>query len=91
MQNNMYTNWLNAKQGRFAVNFISAFLDHCKNTVGGSKQELVSRFVLKGIMKDPKFSEKLVGFEKDYFRNEHENKEGDADYLAWIRNQISQE
>lgn len=84
MVSNMMINWSVSKKDRFCATFLNAFMEYYKKMAGGSKQEMMSRFMVIGMMNDPTVRDLFNGFRENYFKEEHEHGEEDRVYLDHV-------
>ena len=81
----MFINWSLTKEGRYCVTFLNAFMEYCKKMSGGTKQEMMSRFMLIGMMSDPVTQDMFQRFVEGYFSEEHPYSGEDGEYLEYVR------
>lgn len=65
--NTLFANQSLTKEEKYGTAFINAVIDYRKRLNGGTKQEIISRFLIVGMSSDPSFREDFEAFRKAWF------------------------
>ncbi len=70
--NTLFANQSLTKEEKYGTAFINAVIDYRKRLNGGTKQEIISRFLIVGMDSDPSFREEFEEFRKAWFEKKGE-------------------
>lgn len=85
----LFANMAMAKEGKYGLTFINEVMNRFKGMTGETKQAMLARFVLIGMMNDPMYKGDFEKIRVDYFSRPGDgDKAGDRDYVNRIESML---